>query len=59
MPLFPIDDAILSAMKKRVNLAREIDSLELQVRRTHAQSSWFEKNAEEMDILLDKDDRFV
>uniref|UniRef100_A0A6M2DFK1 ATP-dependent RNA helicase n=1 Tax=Xenopsylla cheopis TaxID=163159 RepID=A0A6M2DFK1_XENCH len=56
LPLFPIDDAILSAMKKRVNLAREIDSLELQVRRTHAQSSWFEKNAEEMDILLDKDD---
>ncbi|XP_026476870.1 DEAD-box ATP-dependent RNA helicase 13 [Ctenocephalides felis] len=56
LPLFPIEDAILSAMKKRVNLAREIDSLELQVRRTNAHSSWFEKNAEEMDILLDKQD---
>lgn len=53
IPLFPIDDKMLNAVKERVNLARELDKLDLQVRKVTSETGWLEKAAKEMDILVD------
>lgn len=43
-------------MKERVNVAREIDKLELKCRRENTQKSWLRKAKEEMEMVLDDDD---
>lgn len=43
----------LQAVKQRVDLARELDKLELQVKKVNSESGWFQKAAEDMDILVD------
>lgn len=53
MPLFPVSDRYLAAVKERVNLARKVDVLELKVRRTQSDIGWLKKSAKEMDILVD------
>lgn len=40
-------------MKDRVNLAREIDVLELKFRRKNTDIGWLKKTAKEMDIMVD------
>lgn len=40
-------------MKERVKLAREVDKLQLQVRKTSAEIGWYENAAKEMDIIID------
>lgn len=56
LPTFPVVDRLLVAVKERVNIAREIDKLELACRRNNSQKGWLQKAAKEMDILLDNDD---
>ncbi|XP_012232773.2 ATP-dependent RNA helicase DDX24 [Linepithema humile] len=56
LPIFPVIDNLLIAIKERVNVAREIDKLELRCRRENTQKSWLQKAKEEMDIILDDDD---
>ncbi|XP_018568314.1 ATP-dependent RNA helicase ddx24 [Anoplophora glabripennis] len=53
LPTFPIQDQYLKAVKDRVNLARELDKLQLQVRKANSEAGWFQKAAEEMDIIVD------
>ncbi|XP_044745525.1 ATP-dependent RNA helicase DDX24 [Coccinella septempunctata] len=53
VPNFPVERNYLDAVKERVNLAREVDKLQLQVRKTSAEIGWFEKAAKEMDIIID------
>ncbi|XP_045483510.1 ATP-dependent RNA helicase DDX24 [Harmonia axyridis] len=53
LPNFPVEQNYLNAVKERVNLAREVDKLQLQVRKTSAEIGWFEKAAKEMDIIID------
>ncbi|XP_043277004.1 ATP-dependent RNA helicase DDX24 isoform X2 [Venturia canescens] len=55
IPTFPVVDRLLVAVKERVNLAREIDKLELRCRRDNVQKGWLKKAAEEMDLILDED----
>ncbi|KAI4469412.1 rna helicase [Holotrichia oblita] len=55
LPLFPIQENYLDAVKKRVNLAREIDKLEFKVKKSNSSTGWLQKAAEEMDIILDDD----
>ena len=55
IPTFPVIDRLLVSVKERVNIAREIDSLDLRCRRDNTQKGWLKKAAEEMDILLDED----
>lgn len=55
LPLFPIQENFLEAVRKRINLAREIDKLELMVRKSNSDIGWMQKAAEEMDIILDDD----
>lgn len=54
--MFPVDDHLLIAVKERVNLAREIDKLQLTTLRDRTKKGWFEKAAKEMDILVDDDE---
>lgn len=56
LPTFPVVDRLLIAVKERVDVARDIDKLELKCRRQNTQKSWFRKAMEDMDMVLDDDD---
>ncbi|KAH8299767.1 hypothetical protein KR044_005778 [Drosophila immigrans] len=53
LPLFPISERFLGAVKERVNLARDLDKEELKLRRTQSEEGWMKKHAEEMDMIID------
>lgn len=53
IPLFPVSERHLKAVKARVDLAREVDVLELKMRRSKSEIGWIKKTAHEMDILVD------
>lgn len=53
LPLFPVSDRHLSVVKDRVDLAREVDKLELKNKRTSSEIGWLKKSAEEMDMIID------
>ncbi|KAJ8932925.1 hypothetical protein NQ314_014342 [Rhamnusium bicolor] len=53
LPIFPVQEDYLIAVKERVNLARELDKLQLQVRKANSEAGWFQKAAEDMDIVVD------
>ncbi|XP_017468448.1 PREDICTED: ATP-dependent RNA helicase DDX24 [Rhagoletis zephyria] len=53
LPLFPVSEKYLRAVKERVNLAREVDKQELKLRRTQSEIGWMKKQAEEMDMIID------
>lgn len=59
LPHFPVPDALLSATKQRVNLAREVDQLELKMRKTNTEVGWYEKSMREMDIVLDEREMYA
>eukprot|EP00743_Colponemidia_sp_Colp-15_P008340 GILK01009058.1.p1 GENE.GILK01009058.1~~GILK01009058.1.p1 ORF type:complete len:763 (+),score=169.34 GILK01009058.1:48-2291(+) len=53
LPQFPVDAMYMGQVKKRVNLARKIDSQMHQVQKKASQKSWFEKYAKELDVIMD------
>lgn len=53
LPTFPVQDKYLAAVKERVNLARQLDKLQLQLRKFNAEEGWLQKAAREMDIVVD------
>ncbi|KAJ8672439.1 hypothetical protein QAD02_003698, partial [Eretmocerus hayati] len=56
LPIFPVSDRLLMAVKERVDLARKIDCLELKCRRSNSQRGWLQKAAKDMDILLENEE---
>lgn len=48
----------MSAVRERVALARQVDLLELKVRRKKCDIGWLKKTAKEMDILIDDQSDF-
>ncbi|XP_033738443.1 ATP-dependent RNA helicase DDX24-like [Pecten maximus] len=54
LPVFPINHQILTVMKQRVDLAKEVDKLEHSVSKQKRQNDWFEKASKEVDIDLDE-----
>lgn len=56
LPMFPIVDKLLIAVKERVDIAREIDKLELKCRRDNSQKGWLHKAIEDMDLVLEEDE---
>lgn len=58
LPHFPIIENLLAATKQRVNLARKLDKLELQTKRTNSETGWLQKAAKEMDIIVDEEDLY-
>jgi ATP-dependent RNA helicase DDX24/MAK5 len=58
LPFFPISSNLLEAVKQRVSLARELDQLELAIRRSNSETGWFRKALTEMDMLVDDNDLY-
>lgn len=52
LPIFPVAERYMIAVKQRVNLAREVDKLELKIRRTQSDVGWMKKNAHEMELVV-------
>lgn len=55
LPEFPIDNSIFSSVKKRVQVARELDKLLLTTKKEDVNKSWLKKTAEEADIDYSED----
>lgn len=55
LPMFPIENKYMTAIKERVNVARKIEKIEYYNSRKQQHNSWFKQAAEEMDIDLDDD----
>ncbi|XP_031834227.2 ATP-dependent RNA helicase DDX24 [Nomia melanderi] len=56
LPVFPVVDKLLIAVKERVNIARDIDKLELKSRRNNSQKGWLRKAVEDMELVLEEDE---
>ncbi|ORX50228.1 P-loop containing nucleoside triphosphate hydrolase protein [Hesseltinella vesiculosa] len=54
-PDFPIDLSILGDMRKRVNLATDLDKIDHTEDKASHEESWLRKMADEMDIEFDED----
>ncbi|KAI8970118.1 P-loop containing nucleoside triphosphate hydrolase protein [Mycotypha africana] len=54
-PNFPVDLSILRAMKERVRVATEIDSLQHQEAKQTHETNWMRNMAKEMDIEFDEE----
>lgn len=52
LPIFPVVDRYLAAIRERVGLARKLDVAELHERRYQADKGWLKRSAHEMDILI-------
>lgn len=55
LPPFPVDSSIMSQVKRRLELARTVETMEHRMRKANANNEWFRKAAEEADILIDED----
>ncbi|XP_062863101.1 ATP-dependent RNA helicase DDX24 [Trichomycterus rosablanca] len=55
LPLFPIQNKCMAAMKERVDVARKIEKIEFHNSREKHHNSWLKQAAEEMEIDLDDD----
>ncbi|GAA6068853.1 ATP-dependent RNA helicase DDX24 [Tachysurus ichikawai] len=55
LPMFPVQNKCMVAIKERVNVARKIEKIEYFNCRKQHHNSWFRQAAEEMDIDLDDD----
>ena len=53
MPNFPTELKFYEAVRKRVDLAREVDKLELAVTKKQKQNQWYENAAKELEVDLD------
>ncbi|KAI5702984.1 hypothetical protein M8J75_006359 [Diaphorina citri] len=52
LPDFPIDESVLSLIKKRIDLAKSIEYLESKIKKNRP-DNWLEKAAKDMDIIID------
>ncbi|KAI5618881.1 ATP-dependent RNA helicase DDX24 [Silurus asotus] len=55
LPMFPVQNRCMTAIKERVDVARKIEKIEFYNSRQKQHNSWFRQAAEEMDIDLDDD----
>ena len=53
--MFPLDRSMMTAINKRISVARRIDESEHQVKKAETEKNWFTKAALEADIDLDED----
>ncbi|XP_013413231.1 ATP-dependent RNA helicase DDX24 isoform X2 [Lingula anatina] len=51
--VFPVEQALITSIKSRLNLVKEIDREEHRCRKDKSKTDWFRRAAEEMDIELD------
>uniref|UniRef100_H2YAU2 ATP-dependent RNA helicase n=1 Tax=Ciona savignyi TaxID=51511 RepID=H2YAU2_CIOSA len=55
LPLFIINESYMAAIKKMVNLAREVDSMSHREKKVRLHNDWFNKAAAAMDMEIDDD----
>jgi len=48
-------DRILITIKERMDVARDIDKIELKCRRQNNQKNWLQKAMEDMEMILEED----
>ncbi|CAI0383182.1 unnamed protein product [Linum tenue] len=53
---FPLDESYMPEVMKRLSLARQIDKISRKESQEKATKSWFERNAESVELLIDEDD---
>jgi ATP-dependent RNA helicase DDX24/MAK5 len=51
--MFPVQEDCLKSVKHIVNLGRQLDKLELDMRKENSEEGWLRKAAKEMDIIVD------
>lgn len=56
LPTFPVQPNWFTAAKERINLARKLDTAELQAMRVNKEQSWLDKMVEEMDMVVSDDE---
>uniref|UniRef100_A0A1B0GME8 ATP-dependent RNA helicase n=1 Tax=Phlebotomus papatasi TaxID=29031 RepID=A0A1B0GME8_PHLPP len=56
LPIFPVTQRLLTAVKERVILAREVDGMDLRERRSAKEIGWQEKAARESELLVSDSD---
>ncbi|XP_007437081.1 ATP-dependent RNA helicase DDX24 [Python bivittatus] len=56
LPFFPIETKCMTAIKERVNLARQIEKVEYFNSRAKHQNSWLQQAAEALELDLDDDE---
>ncbi|XP_063146339.1 ATP-dependent RNA helicase DDX24 [Candoia aspera] len=56
LPFFPVEAKYMSAIKERVNLARQIEKVEYFNSRAKHQNSWLQQAAEALELDLDDDE---
>uniref|UniRef100_A0A023GNZ6 ATP-dependent RNA helicase n=1 Tax=Amblyomma triste TaxID=251400 RepID=A0A023GNZ6_AMBTT len=54
LPDFPVDQSMLRAVQKRVDLARKLEAESHRVRRSNYEDNWLQRAAKEMEIDLDE-----
>ncbi|CAN1144784.1 DEAD-box ATP-dependent RNA helicase 13 [Linum perenne] len=53
---FPLDESYMPEVMKRLSLARQIDKISRKESQEKATKSWFERNAESIELVIDDDD---
>lgn len=53
LPLFPVSERHFKMVRDRVNLARDVDKLDLRTRRAEGHTGWLKKAAREMDMVIE------
>ncbi|XP_026535012.1 ATP-dependent RNA helicase DDX24 [Notechis scutatus] len=56
LPFFPVEAKYMTAIKERVNLARQIEKIEYFNSRAKHQNSWLQQAAEALEVDLDDDE---
>uniref|UniRef100_A0A914VRU8 ATP-dependent RNA helicase n=1 Tax=Plectus sambesii TaxID=2011161 RepID=A0A914VRU8_9BILA len=60
LPIFPIDSPnLMNALKARMALATEVESLDHRMHKVTSRETWFERSAREADLHMDDVDRLV
>jgi hypothetical protein len=56
MPLFPVDRPLFDEVRRRIEMAKELEQLEHSHRRTQSDEGWLNKAAKELDLHFDEYD---
>lgn len=56
LPIFPIDQMVMRGIKERVRMAREIENLDLQVRRQNDGKNWRKRASDDIGMVNESDD---
>jgi len=56
LPEFPVDRSLFEEVKKRVEMAKELEQMEHSHRRSQSEEGWLAKAAKDLDLHFDEYD---